>query len=171
MAPESSRASDMHAVANTTNNPGGTPDLPQIQSPQTTAHADVVLPSQHTDEGMDIDPIIQQSENTSIEDPRMDNTHAMIINEASNIEGWPRAEPHAHTPAPTPEPPQLFNLRQDGIAACYTRNRHGKYIVYKHATAGARVVNARGTGGVSWRDLHEEIEEKYDRNLFGMWGS
>lgn len=74
-------------------------------------------------------------------------------------------------PSPSPEPPQLFNPLRDGGPPCYTRHVIGKYIVYKHATAGAIIPKAPGEHVNQWRRLRQENKEKYDGNLWGMWGS
>jgi hypothetical protein len=47
----------------------------------------------------------------------------------------------------------------------------GKYIVYKHATAGRIIHKPLGESVNRWRLLRQENKEKYDENLWGMWGS
>ncbi|KAG8691040.1 hypothetical protein FRC11_007309 [Ceratobasidium sp. 423] len=149
----------------------------QTLPPETSAHTDAEMTDAHTDLAMNLNPASQR-EDRSTEELHPDNIHVMIIDNPSTTEESARPEPLAPppapvaepAPAPTPNSPQLFDPRGSG-SRCYTQHRRGKYLVYKHATAGARVNNLRGTRDVSWRDLHEEIKSKYGGNPFGMWGS
>ncbi|KAG8760646.1 hypothetical protein FRC11_000087 [Ceratobasidium sp. 423] len=85
----------------------------------------------------------------------------------------PPCEPELRTPSPEPstEPPRLFNPLRDGGLARYTRHVTDKYIIYKHATAGAIIPKAPGESMNRWRCLRVVNKEKYNGSLWGIWGS
>ncbi|KAG8705568.1 hypothetical protein FRC11_008938 [Ceratobasidium sp. 423] len=117
---------------------------------------------------MDIDPVVSQQGEAAtarVDIPPREEGNGSTSNNRPNS----HVEPQSHQPSPSPEPPRLFNPIGDGGPQCYTRHECGDYIMYKHATAGASV--GAGLSKVPWVSLSEEIDEKYDGNSFGIWGS